>query len=67
LALALDEPTNEDAVQEMDGLMFVMEAKLLEQAAPVKIDVSYMGFSVESNLQLGGGGCGGSCSTGSCG
>jgi hypothetical protein len=48
-----------------------MDKDLYESAKPVKIDVSYMGFSVTSNLNLGDGGCsGGSCSTGgscSCG
>jgi hypothetical protein len=40
----------------------------MEHAAPVKVDLTYTGFTVSSNLQLGGagggsGGCGGSCSS----
>ncbi len=30
------------------------------------VDMTYMGFSVTSGLELGGGGCGSSCSGGSC-
>ncbi len=53
---------------ELNGFTFCIEKDLYEKAKPVKIDISYMGFSVESNLQLGGGGCSsGACSSGSCG
>ncbi len=50
------------------GITFVIDKSLLESAAPVKVDVTYTGFTVDSSLQLGGGGCGssGSCSSGSC-
>jgi len=49
------------------GITFVIDKTLLESAAPVKVDVSYTGFTVDSGLQLGGGGCSsGSCSSGSC-
>jgi len=68
--LALDEPKDTDKVFEFEGnIKFVMEKELLESAKPVKVDITYTGFSVESNLQLGGGGgCGsGSCSTDSSG
>ena len=47
----------------IDEFTFVMDKELYQQASPVKVDISYMGFVVESNLQLGGG----SCSTGGCG
>jgi hypothetical protein len=50
----------------VDGFKFLIEKNLMEHAAPVKVDLTYTGFSVSSNLQLGGGGgggCGGSCSS----
>ncbi len=66
--MALDEPNDKDEVFEENGYKIVMEKELFEQAKPIKVDVSYMGFSVESNLQLGGGACGtGGCASGSCG
>jgi len=49
------------------GFTFIMDKELYGQAKPVKVDLSYMGFNVTSNLVLGGGGCGSSCSSGSCG
>jgi hypothetical protein len=66
--LALDEPTNSDETISVNGFTFVVDKELLEQAKPLKIDMSYMGFQVLSNMELGGGGCGtGGCSPGSCG
>jgi hypothetical protein len=55
-------------VLDVSGYTFVVEKDLLEKASPLKVDMTYMGFSVTSNLELGGGGgsCGGSCSSGSC-
>jgi len=45
-----------------------VDKKFLEEAKPIKIDFTGMGFKVDSAMDLGGGGgCGGSCSTGSCG
>lgn len=37
----------------------MVESDLFEKAKPIEIDVSYMGFTINSNLQLAGGGCGG--------
>jgi hypothetical protein len=55
-------------VLDVSGYTFVVEKELLEKAAPMKVDMTYMGFAVTSNLELGGAGgsCGGSCSGGSC-
>ncbi|GAB7080226.1 hypothetical protein JCM14635_18990 [Megalodesulfovibrio paquesii] len=65
--MALDEPNDKDEVFTQGSYSIVMERELFNQAKPLRIDVSYMGFSVESSLQLGGGGCSsGSCSGGSC-
>ena len=64
LALALDEPTENDKAFEANGFTFCLESDLLERVGSVKIDVGYMGFMVEPELPLGGGGCascGGGC------
>ena len=60
LSLALDDT---DETFQIDDFSFIIEKDLLSQAAPIKIDVTYMGFVVQSDMQLG---MGGSCSTGSC-
>jgi len=64
--LALDEPNDKDEVFTQGEYSIIMERELFNQAKPLRIDVSYMGFSVESSLQLGGGCSSGSCSSGSC-
>ncbi|MDQ7831340.1 MAG: IscA/HesB family protein [Desulfovibrionaceae bacterium] len=70
LALALDEAKDTDDLFDVDGYNFIVDKELSAQAAPMRVDMSYMGFTVQSSLQLGDGGCGcsgGSCSSGSCG
>jgi len=46
-----------------------VNTELLTMAESIRIDISYMGFSVESGKPLGGGSssCGGCGSAGSCG
>lgn len=69
LALALDDPKDDDDVFPTEGYTFVVEKTLMEKAKPLTVDLTYMGFEVRSNLELGGGSCCGtcSCSSGSCG
>lgn len=63
LSLALDEKRDGDSAFDFeDGISFVVNTELLEEAKPVKVDVSYTGFTVDSNLSLDGGGCG--CASG---
>lgn len=69
LALALDEPGEQDVTAEQDGFVFCMGKDLQTEARSVKIDLSYMGFVVTPEVPLAGSGggcssCGGSC--GSC-
>lgn len=70
LALALDEPSDADDSFDVQGYQFIVDKELAAQAAPMRVDMSYMGFTVHSSLELGGGGgcgcSGGSCSSGSC-
>lgn len=68
LALALDAATDQDQTEEQGGFTFCMSKELLEQAKSVKVDLTYMGFSVEPEVPLvaeGGSACGSCCS--SCG
>lgn len=62
--MALDEPKDTDEVIEKEDFKFVIDKNLLKGASPVKIDVTYTGFVVTSDMPLGGGG---GCSSGSCG
>jgi iron-sulfur cluster assembly protein len=68
LSLALDEPKDTDDVFDTEGYSFVVDKDLLTQAKPLKVDFAGCGFSIDSSLELGGGGCGGgcSCSSGGC-
>ncbi|MCK9241000.1 IscA/HesB family protein [Desulfocurvus sp.] len=75
LSLALDQKRDDDAIFDFEGgLTFVMNQALLDEAKPVKVDVTYTGFTVESSLQMAAGGCGcssasscGSAGSGGCG
>lgn len=59
LALALDEPREEDKVFDDKGYSFCINSELLSSAKNIRVDFSPMGFSIDSELQLGGGGCSG--------
>ena len=66
LALALDEPNETDTVIDAKGYTFCINSELYATAESIRIDMSHMGFSVESGVPFGGsGGCAG-CS-GGCG
>ncbi len=67
LALALDEPTENDKAFEAEGFTFCIDNNLFEQIQGAKIDAGFIGFSVEPVVPLPdmGCGCGGGC--GSCG
>jgi len=68
LALALYEPNDEDSVFEEKEFTFCINKDLIEKSGKITIDLSYMGFVVESENPLGGGSsCGGCSSAGSCG
>lgn len=65
LSLALDTEQEADIVQELSGYTFLVDKELSEKAGAIKIDMTPYGFSVTSEIQVGGGGggCGGSCSS----
>lgn len=66
--MALDEPKETDEKFEISDFTFVIDKELLEQGKPFKVDMSYLGFQVDSSMELGGGGCSssGGCSSGGC-
>lgn len=67
LALALDEPNDNDEVLNEGGYTFCVEKALASQASFLKLDITYMGFTVDSDIPLpAGGGCS-SCGSGGCG
>ncbi|MCC8194560.1 MAG: IscA/HesB family protein [Deltaproteobacteria bacterium] len=67
LALALDKPGSEDDVFDEAGYSFCINKDLFSQTGDISVDVTYMGFAVESaNPMGGGGGCCGCASSGSC-
>ena len=68
LALALDTPGDADEVFDASGYTFCIGKDIFEQTGDISIDVTYMGFAVESaNPISGGGGCSGCASGGGCG
>ena len=65
MALALDEPKENDEIIQVDGLKFLVDKQLWAVAAPIKIDVTYTGFTIDSAIPLNSEKC--SCeSSGSC-
>ncbi len=65
LAMAMDEKKENDLSCEVDGVEYLMESQLLEDAKPVEVDFTGTGFQLSSSLQLSSG-CS-SCGTkGSC-
>ena len=67
LALALDSPTDSDDVFEESAHTFCVSKELSALAGDISIDLSAMGFTVESANPMGsGGGCGG-CASSGCG
>lgn len=70
LGLALDEPKENDAKYEQDGLTFLVDNNLLDTCGAIKIDFidagMRSGFSISSSKPLSnGGGCSSSASCGS--
>jgi len=68
LGMALDEPKDDDEIVKSNGITYLVNKELLDQAKPITIDFVESGwgsgFSINSNLAKGAkdGACG-SCST----
>lgn len=71
LALALDELRDNDQSVRQGDFTFLIDTELAEASGEVAIDMTPYGFTVSSENQIGGGGCGcssgGGCGSGSCG
>ncbi len=69
LALALDEPDQDDQVVEEGGFSFCLNKELVSMIGSVNVDVTPMGFTLtpEKPLPNSGGGCGGGCCSSGCG
>lgn len=66
--MALDEPLETDEVIENNGLTFLIDKVLLEEAKPIQVDFittpNGAGFKLSSPITAAAGsGCGGSCSS----
>lgn len=57
LAMALDEPKENDSVYDVNGFQFIMDKDFYEKAKPVKVDFLGYGFSISSNIQFGSTAC----------
>lgn len=67
LGLALDKPGDDDELFEQEGYTFCVSKDLAALTGDISIDLSYMGFVIDSaNPVGGGGGCGGCGSSSSC-
>jgi len=55
-------------VYEVAGFRFLLDKDLSQETGGIKIDMTYYGFSVDSEKPVGGGGgcSSGACSSGSC-
>ena len=61
LALALDEPGEDDETSEDNGLTLCINKELAEKVGAVTVGMTHMGFVVESEIPLPSGGNGGGC------
>ncbi len=67
MGLALDEPKENDATYDNDGLTFLVDNGLLTTCGEIKVDFvdagMRSGFSISSANPVGGGSCGSSCNS----
>lgn len=65
--MALDEPLASDEVIENNGITFLVDKVLLEEAKPIQVDFittpNGSGFKLTSPITADAAGCGGSCSS----
>ena len=65
MAMALDEPRDNDDEFEIDGFKYLVNNEFMGKAQPIKVDFMQVGFKITSGIDLGAG-CS-SCGTkGSC-
>jgi len=64
LAMALDEPNDQDQEFDVDGFKYVVNKSFLDRVQPIKVDFHMYGFKLDCGVDFGAGGCSG-CSSGS--
>lgn len=68
MAMALDEPKDNDTVYDVDNFKYIVDKEFMDKAKPITVDFMGMGFKITSGLDLGApGGCSGCGSDSSCG
>ena len=67
MAMALDEPKDNDEVYEVEGYKYLIDKDFLAKAQPVKVDFVNYGFKFDCAIEFGGGSCGSSCGSSDCG
>ncbi len=65
--MALDEPKETDKEFDIDGFKYIVDQDFYEKVQPVKVDFTYFGFRVSSDMDFGAGaGCTSCGTTGTC-
>jgi iron-sulfur cluster assembly protein len=65
MAMALDEPRDNDDEFDIDGFKYLIDKEFMEKAQPIKVDFMQVGFKITAGIDFGAA-CG-SCGTkGSC-
>lgn len=65
--MALDEPSENDEVYDIDGFQYLVDKTFLEQAKPIKVDYLAYGFKLDCGIDFGQAACGGCGSGSGCG
>ena len=65
--MALDEPKETDKEFDIDGFKYIVDQDFYDKIQPVKVDFTYFGFRVSSEMDFGAGAACTSCgTTGTC-
>lgn len=56
--VALEAPTSQDEVFDVDGFLFVVDRCLLKKVTPIKVDADMVGFRISGSGIYPPGGCG---------
>jgi len=65
LAMALDEPQENDEKFDIDGFQYLINKEFLEKAQPIKVDFLVHGFKLDCGMDFSAG-CSSCGTTGSC-
>jgi iron-sulfur cluster assembly protein len=62
LAMALDEPNDQDRQFDVDGYKYVVNGEFLDRVQPIRVDFHMYGFKLDCGVEFNAGGCSG-CGT----